>query len=335
MCTLVAAAPPRVGVFVASGLGMIPADEIGAVDPGSGLSSWSGVADAGNGDVNASDSIPQAVRGSWACGKRSALEQVTHHPRPRPPHNGAVEERHFSSSAPSSDGNAGCSDVPTAALSELPESTMNGSQRNALYYVSEDNEPPELPPPPTPSPPMPPTLKVPPPLPKPTMQKRQPHPAGSSRPGAASAGKTMKKLKGVEKSKPQRRRRGRSAATPLIPPKNAASPPSPTPSASGVVPVYGPTAHDEVRYELRAQNSAYKLARPALRTSGLLKISQLARFVHSQLGLGSSAMVCLSCAGEELYEGDITLEQLANNVWPDSDDGHLVLDYRVDDPAPS
>lgn len=100
--------------------------------------------------------------------------------------------------------------------------------------------------------------------------------------------------------------------------------PTPTPR---VMTVQGPTAFDEVRCELRAQGSAPRLTRSALRTTGKVSIAVLQQFVHSILKLDASDTVILRCSGEELT-GNMTLSQLVNHVWPESE-GHMILDYRI------
>jgi hypothetical protein len=93
----------------------------------------------------------------------------------------------------------------------------------------------------------------------------------------------------------------------------------------GVVSVRGPTAGDEVRYELLPVAGAPVLSRPALRSSGFVTVVQLAKFIRGQLGIGEGLGVVITCAGEEVSEA-MTLHLLVNEVWPKRD-GHLVLNY--------
>jgi len=96
---------------------------------------------------------------------------------------------------------------------------------------------------------------------------------------------------------------------------------------TGLTEVRGPTAFDEVRYELIPLDGAPKLSRPAMRTSGKVSMALLAKYICSVLGLDASISVKLCCSGEDLSDA-ITLNHLVTHVWPESE-GHVVLGYRI------
>lgn len=100
-------------------------------------------------------------------------------------------------------------------------------------------------------------------------------------------------------------------------------------SHNGMVSVRGPTAFDQVKYELRACAGSPLLERPALRSSGQVTMVQVMKFIREQLGLVDGTRVVISCAGVDVSD-TMTLSLLVDEVWRE-DNGHLVLNYKCDD----
>lgn len=105
--------------------------------------------------------------------------------------------------------------------------------------------------------------------------------------------------------------------------------------------VYGPTAYDEVRCELRTalSDSSPTLDRCALRTSGKLRIATLRKYVRAQLQLDGDDDVALRYDGRDMDDDATTLGELqdeqdgdksdGDRMMDENENGHLIVEYEV------